>query len=69
MKEAEANIFNQILTVFYQTGTGEVQSVQCLTTDWMTRFQSLSKAKDFSSSLCVQTKSEAYAASHPMGRL
>jgi hypothetical protein len=32
---------------------GVAQSVQCLTTDWMTRIQSPTEAEDFSSSLCV----------------
>jgi hypothetical protein len=44
-----------------------VQSVQCLTTDWMTGVQSPTEAKNFSSSLCIQTSSEAHPSSHPMG--
>jgi hypothetical protein len=43
------------------------QSVQCLTTDWTTGFRSQTEAKDFSSSLCVQTSPEAHRASYPMG--
>jgi hypothetical protein len=35
--------------------------------DWVTGFRSLAGAKDFSSSLCVQTSSEAHPASYPMG--
>jgi hypothetical protein len=38
-----------------------------LTTDWTTGAKSPSGAKDFSSSLCVQTSSEAHPASYPMG--
>jgi hypothetical protein len=33
----------------------------------MTRVQSLSGTKDFSSTLCIQTSSEAHAASYAMG--
>jgi hypothetical protein len=47
--------------------TGVAQWVQCLTTDWMTGVQSPAEAKDFSSSLCVQTSSEAHPASCTMG--
>jgi hypothetical protein len=39
----------------------------CLATDWTTGIRSPAEAKDFSSSLCVQTSSEAYPASYPMG--
>jgi hypothetical protein len=46
---------------------GVAQSIPCLTTDWSTRIWSLAEAKDFSSSLCVQTSSEAHPASYPMG--
>jgi hypothetical protein len=42
---------------------GVAQSVECLTTDWMIRVQSLAEAKDFSCSLCVQTSPEAHPAS------
>jgi hypothetical protein len=34
------------------------QSVQCLTTDWMTGVRSPTGAQDFSSNLCVQTDSK-----------
>jgi hypothetical protein len=43
------------------------QSVWCTTADWMTGVQSLAEAKDFSSSLCVQTSSEAHPAYYPVG--
>jgi hypothetical protein len=51
-----------------KTGAGIAQSVQCLTTDWPTGLRSLAAAKDFSSSLCVQTGSEAHPASYPIGK-
>jgi hypothetical protein len=41
------------------------QSVHCLTTDW-TGVRSPPQAKNFSSSLCVQTTSEAHPASYPI---
>jgi hypothetical protein len=41
--------------------------VQCMTTDWTTGIRSPTEAKDFSSSLCVQTSSEAHLASYPVG--
>jgi hypothetical protein len=43
------------------------QSVQCLTTDWTIGVRSPAEAKDSSSSLCVQTSSEAHPASCTMG--
>jgi hypothetical protein len=43
------------------------QAVQRLTTDWTTVFRSPGEAKDFSSSLCVQTSPEAHLASYAMG--
>jgi hypothetical protein len=47
-------------------GAGVAQSIQCLTTDWVTGVQSLAEAKDFFSSLCVQTSSEDHPASYTM---
>jgi hypothetical protein len=38
-----------------------------LATDWTSRVRSLAEAEDFSSSLCVQTTSEADPAFYPMG--
>jgi hypothetical protein len=38
-----------------------------LTTDWTTGVRSPGKAKNFSSSLCVQTSSATHPASYPMG--
>jgi hypothetical protein len=43
------------------------QSVQCLITEWTIGVRSPAKAKDFYSSLCVQTGSGAHPASCPMG--
>jgi hypothetical protein len=40
--------------------------VHCLTTDWTTGVRSLTEANYFSSSLYVQTSSEAHPASYPM---
>jgi hypothetical protein len=48
-------------------GAGLAQSVQCLTTDWTTRVQAPAEAKDFSSSLCVQTSFETHLVSYSMG--
>jgi hypothetical protein len=38
-----------------------------LTTNWMIWIRFPAETKDFSSSLCVQTSSEAHQASYPMG--
>jgi hypothetical protein len=48
-------------------GVRVTQSVQWLTTDWQTGVWSLAGAKDFYSSLCVQTLSGEHPASHSMG--
>jgi hypothetical protein len=48
-------------------GTGVAQSVQCLTTGWTTGVPFQSEANNFSSSLSVQTGSEAHPHSYPMG--
>jgi hypothetical protein len=45
--------------------TGIAQSLQCLTTDWTTGVRSPAEAKDFSSSPCALTSSEAHPASCP----
>jgi hypothetical protein len=59
-----------IITVYYfdtiTIGSGVAQLVQCLTIDWTTVIRSPTEAKDFSSSLCVQTSSEAHPMSYPM---
>jgi hypothetical protein len=55
-----------ILNIKYVCRVGVAQSVECLTTDWMAGILSLEKAKDFSSSLCVQISSEAHPTSYPM---
>jgi hypothetical protein len=39
----------------------------CLITDWTTGVRPPAEAKDFSSSLCVQTSPEAHPASYPVG--
>jgi hypothetical protein len=39
--------------------------MQFLTTDWTTGVRSPAEAKDLSSSLCIQTSSEARPASYP----
>jgi hypothetical protein len=44
-----------------------IKSIMCLTTDWMTGFQSLAETKEFSSSLSVTMISEAHAASNHGG--
>jgi hypothetical protein len=43
------------------------QSVQCLTTDWMTGVRSPTETEGFYSNLCVQTGSGAHPASCTMG--
>jgi hypothetical protein len=43
------------------------QSVQCLTTNWATGFRSLAGAKNFSSSICVQTGSGVHPCPYLMG--
>jgi hypothetical protein len=49
-------------------GAGVAQSVwPIVSTDWRIAFRSPAGAKDFSSSLCVQTGSGAHPASCPMG--
>jgi hypothetical protein len=47
--------------------TEVAQSVQCLTTDCTIEVRYAEEAKDFSSSLHVETSSEAHPASYPMG--
>jgi hypothetical protein len=49
------------------SGTGIAQSVQFLNTDWITGVQYPAEAKNASSSLSDQTRSEAHPASYPMG--
>jgi hypothetical protein len=48
-------------------GAEVARSAQCLTTDWTNGVRSPAGAKDFSSSLCVKTSSEAHPPSYPMG--
>jgi hypothetical protein len=56
----------EFLVCLCHINAGVAQSVECLTTDWMTN-QSQAEATDFSSSFCVQTRSEAHPASYPLG--
>jgi hypothetical protein len=57
------------ITIKYELHKGAVlvQSVRCITTDWTSGVRSPVEAKDISSSLCVQTSSEAHPGSYPMG--
>jgi hypothetical protein len=55
--------------IYINLGAGVVKSVQCLTTDQTTGVQSPADVKDFSSSLCVETTSEAHPASYSMGTM
>jgi hypothetical protein len=59
------------LRIFYQLRLSGLMLVDChysgLTMGWMIGVRSPSGAKDFSSSLCVQTDSGAHPASYPMG--
>jgi hypothetical protein len=56
---------NQVLSETY-FGDGLAQSIYCLTPDWEIVVRSTAKTRDLSSSLCVQTDSEAHPASYPM---
>jgi hypothetical protein len=51
---------------YRQFGPGVAQSVLSLTKDWTTGVRSSAGVKDISSSLCVQTCSEAHPASYSM---
>jgi hypothetical protein len=51
----------------YTVGAGLAQAVQCLTTGWTIGVRFPSGAKDFSSSLCVQTGSGVHPASCTKG--
>jgi hypothetical protein len=62
-KEFYPNLYDKGLQMLE---TQVAHSAYCLTTDWMTRVRSPTEAKDSSSSLCVQTSSEAHSASYPM---
>jgi hypothetical protein len=53
--------------ILYKEGAGLAQAVQCLTTGWATGVRFPAGAKDFSSSLFVQTGSGAHPASCTMG--
>jgi hypothetical protein len=63
-------VLNSVLNLkCYQNrkGPGIAQSVFVFTTDWTTGIRSAPESKDFSSSLCMQTSSEAHPVSYPMG--
>jgi hypothetical protein len=62
-QKLHAMIINSIIIIWAGVG----KSVQCLTTDWTTVVRSPTEAKDFSSSLCIHTSSEAHPPSYPMG--
>jgi hypothetical protein len=49
------------------TRAGVAQSVWCLTTDWTTGVRSPAGARDFPTSLCIQTGSGVHPASYPLG--
>jgi hypothetical protein len=53
--------------MFLMFGACVAQSVKCLTTDWTNGVRNPAEANYFSSSLCVQSSSEAQLASCPMG--
>jgi hypothetical protein len=55
------------LVLSWHIRAGVAKSVYCLTTEWATGVRSPAEAKNFSSSLCVQTRSEAHPVSNPMG--
>jgi hypothetical protein len=63
MAKIQLLFFFSVTAAKYSRGN----SVQWLTTDWTTRVRSQEEAKHFSSSLCVQTSSEAHSASYPLG--
>jgi hypothetical protein len=44
-----------------------VQSLHCQTADWTTDVWDPEEAKDFSSTVCIQTGSEVHPASYAMG--
>jgi hypothetical protein len=52
-------------SLYVYNGVGVDQAVHCLNTDGTTGLRSPAGAKDFPSSLCVQTSSEAHPASYP----
>jgi hypothetical protein len=67
---SQAYGYNEKLYIWileHKLGAVVAQSVQCLTTDWTPRVRSPTEAKDFSSSLCIQTGSGAHPASYSVG--
>jgi hypothetical protein len=64
--------YQEISCIFWKPkvcycGVGVDQLVYYLTTDWVTGVQSLAEAKNFSSSVCFQTSSDAHPSSFPVG--
>jgi hypothetical protein len=57
---AECTVATSKTEIYYSS------SLKCVTTDWATGVWSPAEANNFSSSLCVQTSSEAHPASCPM---
>jgi hypothetical protein len=58
----------EVLEVDFKGSQAYVCSKNCtFFTHWMTWVRSPAEEKEFSSSLCVQTSSEAHPASYPMG--
>jgi hypothetical protein len=53
-------------TLFQRDSLGHTPLYNITTKIWMSEIQSLAEAKDFSSSLCVQSSSEAHPASYHM---
>jgi hypothetical protein len=68
-KEIDGNLGQESITGYWISDEyfGVAQSVWCLSTDWKTEVWSPAEAKDFSSSLCIQSRSEIHPASSPMG--
>jgi hypothetical protein len=61
MCKASAHGSNYIgMSVVYKQGPGVAKLVQCPTTDWTAEIRSPAEANYFSSSVCVQSNSEAY---------
>jgi hypothetical protein len=69
IRTCQAQLAN--LSPIFNSGLGlaraGVAQDSVLNTDWTTGVRSQAEAKDFSSSLCVQTSSEVHPASYLMG--
>jgi hypothetical protein len=66
-----SSVDQKFVSFLYVRIAGEAQSVSTVSDyrldDQAIQFQSPAEARDFSSSLCVQTSSEAHLATCPMG--